>query len=52
MKPEDFKEWLKQRHMSKCSECKDKGEGRIMDDEVVAYYLFKEFYDYKTENGS
>lgn len=45
MLPEQFKQWLKEKHLKECAQCQKEGKARLQDTNLVAYWLFKEFYE-------
>ena len=39
-----FEDWVRKKHLEKCSQCKKEGKTRLIDSDAYAVYLFKEFY--------
>lgn len=39
-----FERWLRKKHLEECSSCKKKGKAQLQDANLLALYLFREFY--------
>lgn len=42
--PEEFKQWLEERHLKECGQCQREGKAKLQDYNVMAYVLFENFY--------
>ena len=39
-----FEKWLRKKHLEECAACKMEGKAKLQDTNLMALYLFREFY--------
>ncbi len=49
---EQFKKWLKIKHLEDCFQCQQEGAARLVDVNHMAYRLFKAFMETRRQNAS